>query len=60
MKLQALAHPNSSHLTQVLMTVILSRFGDASTHAGSFVFEAGVEGILAHTWSGLSTSTNQF
>jgi hypothetical protein len=26
-------------------------FGDASTHAGQFVFEAGVEGTLAHTWS---------
>jgi hypothetical protein len=26
-------------------------FGDASTHAGEFVFEAGVEGTLAHTWS---------
>ena len=26
-------------------------FGDASTHAGTFVFEAGVEGTLAHTWS---------
>jgi len=26
-------------------------FGDASTHAGQFVFEAGVEGTLQHTWS---------
>jgi len=26
-------------------------FGDASTHAGEFVFEAGVEGTLQHTWS---------
>ena len=26
-------------------------FGDASTHAGEFVFEAGVEGKLQHTWS---------
>src|SRR6056300_538843 len=26
-------------------------FGDASTHAGEFVFEAGVEGTLSHTWS---------
>ena len=26
-------------------------FGDASTHAGEFVCEAGVEGTLSHTWS---------
>ena len=26
-------------------------FGDASAHAGSFVFEAGVDGALSHTWS---------
>lgn len=26
-------------------------FGDQSTHAGKFVFEAGVEGKLAHTWA---------
>ena len=26
-------------------------FGDASTHAGEFVFEAGVDGALSHTWS---------
>ena len=26
-------------------------FGDASTHAGEFVFEASVEGTLQHTWS---------
>ena len=26
-------------------------FGDASTHAGEFVFEAGVDGGLSHTWS---------
>jgi len=26
-------------------------FGDASTHAGEFVFEAGVAGTLQHTWS---------
>ena len=26
-------------------------FGDASTHAGEFVFQHGVEGKLAHTWS---------
>ena len=26
-------------------------FGDVSTHAGEFVFQHGVEGTLAHTWS---------
>ena len=26
-------------------------FGDASTHAGEFVFQHGVEGELQHTWS---------
>ena len=26
-------------------------FGDASTHAGEFVFQHGVEGALQHTWS---------
>jgi hypothetical protein len=26
-------------------------FGDASTHAGEFVFQHGVEGTLQHTWS---------
>ena len=26
-------------------------FGDASTHAGEFVFQHGVQGTLQHTWS---------
>ena len=26
-------------------------FGDASTHAGKFVFQNAVEGTLTHTWS---------
>jgi hypothetical protein len=26
-------------------------FGDASTHAGSFVFQAGIDGKLRQTWS---------
>ena len=30
---------------------LIFSFGDASTHAGEFVFEAGVEGTLQHTWS---------
>ena len=32
-------------------TDLVFSFGDHSTHAGEFVFEANVEGILAHTWS---------
>ena len=28
-------------------------FGDASTHAGEFVFQHGIEGTLTHTWSWL-------
>jgi len=32
-------------------TDLVFSFGDQSTHAGEFVFEAGVEGKLAHTWS---------
>jgi hypothetical protein len=32
-------------------TDLVFSFGDHSTHAGEFVFEANVEGVLAHTWS---------
>ena len=30
---------------------LIFAFGDASTHAGEFVFQHGIEGTLAHTWS---------
>ena len=30
---------------------LIFSFGDASTHAGEFVFQHGVEGALQHTWS---------
>ena len=30
---------------------LIFNFGDASTHAGSFVFQAGVNGKLKQTWS---------
>lgn len=30
---------------------LVFRFGDASTHAGEFVFHHGVQGSLQHTWS---------
>jgi hypothetical protein len=52
MKLQSAAH--SEEPTFNVKTDngdLVFSFGDASTHAGSFVFETGVEGTLAHTWS---------
>jgi hypothetical protein len=52
MKLMSAAH--SEEPTFNVKTVdgnLVFSFGDASTHAGEFVFEAGVEGTLQHTWS---------
>jgi len=52
MKLMSAAH--SEEPTFNVMTKdgnLVFSFGDASTHAGEFVFEAGVEGTLQHTWS---------
>jgi len=52
MKLMSAAH--NEEPTFNVMTKdgnLVFSFGDASTHAGEFVFEAGVEGTLAHTWS---------
>jgi hypothetical protein len=52
MKLMAAAH--SEEPTFNVSTKdgnLVFSFGDASTHAGEFVFEAGVSGTLAHTWS---------
>lgn len=52
MKLQSAAH--SEEPTFNVKTDngdLVFSFGDASTHAGNFVFEAGVEGTLAHSWS---------
>ena len=56
MKLQSAAHseePTFNVSTKVTggATDLVFSFGDASTHAGSFVFEANIEGNLAHTWS---------
>ena len=56
MKLQSAAHSeeptfNVSTKDTGGVTDLVFSFGDASTHAGEFVFEAGVEGTLAHTWS---------
>lgn len=33
------------------VTDLIFSFGEANAHSGKFVFEAGVEGKLAHTWS---------
>jgi hypothetical protein len=52
MKLMSAAH--SEEPTFNVKTVdgnLVFSFGDASTHAGEFVFEAGVAGTLQHTWS---------
>ena len=52
MKLMSAAH--SEEPTFNVKTVdgnLVFSFGDASTHAGEFVFEASVEGSLQHTWS---------
>ena len=52
MKLMSAAH--SEEPTFNVMTKdgnLVFSFGDASTHAGEFVFQHGVEGSLQHTWS---------
>lgn len=52
LKLQADAH-NDEHVFQVRTENgnLVVFFGDASTHAGSFVFEADITGKLKHTWA---------
>jgi len=52
MKLMSAAH--SEEPTFNVKTVdgnLVFSFGDASTHAGEFVFQHGVEGALQHIWS---------
>jgi len=52
LKFQANAH--SEELTFQVKTEgndLVFSFGDASTHAGSFIFQAGVDGKLRQTWS---------
>lgn len=52
MKLMSAAH--SEEPTFNVKTVdgnLVFSFGDASTHAGEFVFQHGIEGTLSHTWS---------
>ena len=52
MKLQSAAHAEEPtfNVKTVDENLVFS-FGDASTHAGEFVFQHGVEGTLTHTWS---------
>ena len=52
MKLQSAAHTEEPTFNVSTKDGdLVFSFGDQSTHAGTFVFEAGVEGTLAHTWS---------
>ena len=52
MKLQSAAHAEEPTFNvKTDNGDLVFSFGDASTHAGNFVFEAGVEGTLAHSWS---------
>lgn len=56
MKLQSAAHseePTFNVSTEATggATDLVFSFGDASTHAGKFVFQNAVEGSLQHTWS---------
>ena len=52
MKLQSAAHAEEPtfNVTTTDSNLVFS-FGDASTHAGSFIFQHAVEGELSHTWS---------
>jgi hypothetical protein len=56
MKLMSAAHneePTFNVTTKTTSGVndLIFSFGDASTHAGEFVFQNAVEGTLQHTWS---------
>ena len=52
MKLQALAHTEEPTFNvKTKDGNLVFAFGDVSTHAGEFVFQAGIEGTLGHTWS---------
>jgi hypothetical protein len=52
MKLMSAAHSEEPVFNvQTRDENLVFSFGDASTHAGEFVFQHGVEGKLQHTWS---------
>ena len=52
MKLMSAAHTEEPvfNVKTVDNNLVFS-FGEASTHAGEFVFQHGIEGTLSHTWS---------
>ena len=61
MKLQSAAHSEETTFNVNLdNSDLVFSFGDANTHAGQFVFEAGVTGQLKHGWSYPSTSSKAF
>ena len=56
MKLQSAAHSeeptfNVKTVDTGSATDLVFSFGDASTHAGEFVFQPSISGKLAHTWA---------
>ena len=52
MKLMSAAHSEEPTFNvRTTDSNLVFSFGDASTHAGEFVFQHGVEATLAHTWS---------
>jgi len=52
LKFQATAHTEETTFqVSIDGSNLVFSFGDASTHAGSFVFQAGVDGKLRQTWS---------
>jgi hypothetical protein len=52
LKFQATAHTEETTFqVSTDNNNLVFSFGDASTHAGSFVFQAGIEGKLRQTWS---------
>jgi hypothetical protein len=52
LKLQAAAHSEETNFqVKTEGSSLVFFFGDASTHAGSFVFEASVKGKLKQTWA---------
>ena len=56
MKLMSAAHNEEPTFNVTTKTTggvndLVFSFGDASTHAGEFIFQNAVEGVLQHTWS---------
>lgn len=52
LKLQASAHNEEKVFNvRVDKSNLVISFGDAASHAGSFVFQAGITGKLTHTWA---------